>query len=438
MDTLKSLPFTIAVCLIGAVLVVLAATGKITLGGNAIEVDSAWWRGALAVLGLSAIAVGVWLEVRKHADSANVPGSKKDPVASTTPLAAPGNVFFTLDDRPTGSFADLVANASRVQLLARTAVNLISQYGKTLEALGRQGCDIQVLMVDPRSDAARFLYGGGIDVYRNNVVSAAQHLKALKTTLGARLQVRVTKHAPTFGLVVSHHSDPALSHVQVQIYFLHSAVGRDRPLFRLKHGERGFSVYVEEFDKLWKESTDWDMTDFLNTIATRPARGLRRQPAPSCPFCEPSIRRAAFAESSEFMAIYNIAPILPGHSLVVPKWHVQSLMDLSDAELSEMMVFSRETAQVLSDAFSSQAFNWTIQEGEQAGQTVRHLHLHLIPRRRNDLPAPGDWYPILKAQESSMIDSAARPRLTAAKMETIVARIRQSSKRLKMSVPSDS
>lgn len=145
----------------------------------------------------------------------------------------------------------------------------------------------------------------------------------------------------------------------------------------------------------------------------------------SCPFCNNGTD-AVFAESKNFVALYNIAPILPGHSLVVPRRHVESLMDLSKPALAELMVFSRDVVKILSRAFNTGGFNWTIQEKEEAGQSVGHLHLHLIPRKPKDLPEPGDWYPLLKQKEAEIIDSAKRARLKPQELRRIVAEIKSS------------
>ncbi len=145
-----------------------------------------------------------------------------------------------------------------------------------------------------------------------------------------------------------------------------------------------------------------------------------------CPFCDPEIEESTFAESEHFRAVYNISPILPGHSLIVPKWHVQSLLELSDKELGEMMVFSRQAVKVLLTAFRARAFDWTIQEGAEAGQTVPHLHLHLLPRTEKDLPHPGDWYPLLRDYaNSSLIDSEERLKISKAEMDRIVEHLKE-------------
>lgn len=145
----------------------------------------------------------------------------------------------------------------------------------------------------------------------------------------------------------------------------------------------------------------------------------------NCPFCDSRIDEAKFSESENFMAIYNIAPILPGHSLIIPKRHVESLLELDDKELYEMTMFSRDITKTLLEIFKSSGFDWTVQEGEDAGQSIPHLHMHLIPRKSNDLTKPGDWYPLMKESEAEIIDSNARPRMTADEMKTIVSRIRR-------------
>lgn len=144
----------------------------------------------------------------------------------------------------------------------------------------------------------------------------------------------------------------------------------------------------------------------------------------TCPFCDIGVNSSLFAESDNFRALYNIVPILPGHSLIIPKKHITSVMEFTDSELSELMVFSRNVLTILIKVFKAEAFNWTIQEGAQAGQTISHLHLHLIPRKRNDLSNPGNWYPELLRSESERIESEPRRRLTEDETRDVVLRIK--------------
>jgi len=125
-----------------------------------------------------------------------------------------------------------------------------------------------------------------------------------------------------------------------------------------------------------------------------------------------------------------MSPILPGHSLIVPKEHFVSFMDLNNDLISELSIFSKTVTTILREAFQTKDFNWTIQDGEAAGQTIIHLHLHIIPRKTNDLPDPGDWYPKLKDDfYNENIDSKFRKKLTNNEMTTIVKHLRQLSQK---------
>lgn len=144
-----------------------------------------------------------------------------------------------------------------------------------------------------------------------------------------------------------------------------------------------------------------------------------------CPFCGDKIAYATFLETPNFRAIYNIAPILPGHSLVIPKRHIESFLDLSDEEVTEFIFLGRSAIKLLLKIFKTSAFNWTIQEKSEAGQTIAHLHLHLIPRKEKDLENPGDWYPlILKQENEGLIDSETRAKLSIEEVKTIVNKIK--------------
>ena len=142
-----------------------------------------------------------------------------------------------------------------------------------------------------------------------------------------------------------------------------------------------------------------------------------------CPFCSPTVQAACFAESENFRAIYNIAPILPGHSLVIPKKHISSFMEIPDNLMTEMIIFSRKIIRVLNQAFGTNSYDWTLQEGIPAGQIIEHMHLHIIPRKTDDLPQPGDWYPLLKQKEDAMIDSFKREKYSKDEMQKIVKKL---------------
>ena len=144
-----------------------------------------------------------------------------------------------------------------------------------------------------------------------------------------------------------------------------------------------------------------------------------------CPFCYPLVLKACFAESNNFRAIYNIAPILPGHSLIAPKNHYQSFLELPDAYLTELILFSKDIAQFLNKTFNTTSFDLTIQDGVPAGQSIPHLHIHIIPRHAGDLSTPGDWYPRLIESTQENIDSDNRPKLNSEELQSIVSHLKE-------------
>jgi bis(5'-adenosyl)-triphosphatase len=150
--------------------------------------------------------------------------------------------------------------------------------------------------------------------------------------------------------------------------------------------------------------------------------------AKTCPFHPKGRHDREIASTSEFSAIYNIAPILPGHTLVIPTRHAESLLDLSADELGRYAFFARRVTDALLAIFEADGFNWTLQDGPSAGQTVGHLHVHVIPRREGDLPQPGDWYPKLQQQigdGSGPVDSERRPRLSDSELRRLASAIRK-------------
>jgi bis(5'-adenosyl)-triphosphatase len=143
-----------------------------------------------------------------------------------------------------------------------------------------------------------------------------------------------------------------------------------------------------------------------------------------CPFCPPSVAAARFAESELSLALCNLRPILPGHSLVVPKRHVARLDELAEDEVADLFRFARRVTALLKRQFGGTGADWTVQDGAAAGQTVDHLHLHVIPRFAGDLPSPGDWWPRLEASRREPPDSAARPALSDDELRALAGRLR--------------
>lgn len=145
----------------------------------------------------------------------------------------------------------------------------------------------------------------------------------------------------------------------------------------------------------------------------------------ACPFCDASVKTSVFYSQTGMLAVYNIAPVLPGHSLVIPVKHYTSILELSNQELFDFFKTARITVRILMKAFNAESFDWSIQEKPEAGQTIDHLHLHIVPRLRGDLKHPGDWYPLLQQNDHTIIDSFNRPRLNSEAMTLIINELKQ-------------
>jgi len=118
----------------------------------------------------------------------------------------------------------------------------------------------------------------------------------------------------------------------------------------------------------------------------------RDMSAGGCPFCcHEGLSLQTFHETEQCLCLYDIRPIVPGHSLILPKRHVGSFLSLGEAELMEMLLLAQRVLRALMKCYGAEGFDLALQEGECAGQSIRHLHLHLVPRRWGDLPDPGDW-----------------------------------------------
>ena len=110
-------------------------------------------------------------------------------------------------------------------------------------------------------------------------------------------------------------------------------------------------------------------------------------PSAECPFCAPEPPRIV-TEDALTVTIRDAFPISPGHLLIVPRRHVASWFDATDDEQLAMLRALRAARDGLVAERAPAGFNVGINDGVVAGQTILHLHVHLIPRYPGDTPDP--------------------------------------------------
>lgn len=107
----------------------------------------------------------------------------------------------------------------------------------------------------------------------------------------------------------------------------------------------------------------------------------------ACPFCSLPAGRIILESPTAFV-IRDGYPISPGHTLVIPRRHVGSYFDISATEREEMASLLAQAKAQLDKELAPDGYNIGINDGAAAGQTVPHLHMHLIPRFKGDRDDP--------------------------------------------------
>jgi ATP adenylyltransferase len=121
----------------------------------------------------------------------------------------------------------------------------------------------------------------------------------------------------------------------------------------------------------------------------RPYNQKNKEPkADSCPFCNPSPDSTLLAESATVFSILDKFPVSKGHALIIPKRHVDNYFDLSFREQSACIFMLNYVKEIVQKKNDPDGFNIGINIGKSAGQTVAHVHIHLIPRYVGDVDNP--------------------------------------------------
>jgi len=107
-----------------------------------------------------------------------------------------------------------------------------------------------------------------------------------------------------------------------------------------------------------------------------------------CPFCFPASERELIIESESAYAMYDKFPVNNGHALIIPKKHCSDYFDLSFKDQAACFQMLNAVKEIISHKYNPDGFNVGINIGKYAGQTIDHVHIHLIPRYHGDVEEP--------------------------------------------------
>lgn len=112
-----------------------------------------------------------------------------------------------------------------------------------------------------------------------------------------------------------------------------------------------------------------------------------------------------FYQTPLSFALVNLKPILPGHVLVSPRRVVPRVADLSAAETSDLFLTVQRVGRMVERVYGASSLNIAVQDGVHAGQSVPHVHAHIIPRKAADLDHRGGTdavYDLLDGEEGDI------------------------------------
>jgi diadenosine tetraphosphate (Ap4A) HIT family hydrolase len=109
--------------------------------------------------------------------------------------------------------------------------------------------------------------------------------------------------------------------------------------------------------------------------------------ADPCPFCAVPPHRILESTDHAFV-ILDAYPVSPGHSLVIARRHVADIFELATTEIGDILLLVRSTRERIDRTLQPAGYNVGVNVGRDAGQTVMHVHIHVIPRYPGDSDDP--------------------------------------------------
>lgn len=136
----------------------------------------------------------------------------------------------------------------------------------------------------------------------------------------------------------------------------------------------------------WRRGKKEKRFQLLNLSPLKRTGGIKVKKE-NCIFCKIAageVPSKTLYEDEQFRVILDLAPATKGHALIIPKEHYANLYEIPHETAAGVMKLAKTMAATMTERLGAEGFNLLQNNGETAGQTVMHFHMHLIPRYKGD------------------------------------------------------
>ncbi|KAJ4837959.1 hypothetical protein Tsubulata_015678 [Turnera subulata] len=167
------------------------------------------------------------------------------------------------------------------------------------------------------------------------------------------------------------------------------------------------SLPLKIYAHLTKSSSCWPVNNISANIsaATTKTKKQMSTAAQSFTFGPYKIDpKEVFYSTHLSYAMVNLRPLVPGHVLVCPRREVKRFVDLSADETGDLWLTAQKVGSRLESFHKATSLTFAIQDGPEAGQTVPHVHIHVIPRKGGDFERNDEIYDAIDAKEKELTE----------------------------------
>lgn len=136
---------------------------------------------------------------------------------------------------------------------------------------------------------------------------------------------------------------------------------------------------------------------------------MRKDDCIFCKIAAGEIPSQTVYEDDEFRVILDLGPATKGHALILPKEHFKDVTELEEPYASKVLPLAAKIGQAMKEGLGCSGFNLVQNNGEAAGQTVMHFHVHVIPRYEGETESIAAWTPT-KPDQDELAENAQRIR----------------------------